>query len=88
VRAAKKLLVAPTIGGGECPGRGWWWRESKDSNTPPSHLQCTKTAKKGQFPALIDLKITKNTDFTSKYLQDTYTPRSFLRNILILIFFT
>jgi hypothetical protein len=43
---AQKLLGLPTIARGECPGRGWWWRESQESNTPPSHPECTKTAKK------------------------------------------
>jgi hypothetical protein len=26
-----ELLSAPTIGGGECPGRGCWWWESNES---------------------------------------------------------
>ncbi len=34
MRAAQKLLGALTIGVGECPVRGWWWRESKESNSP------------------------------------------------------
>ncbi len=63
MRAAQKLLDTPTIGVGEHLGRGWWWRESKELNTPPSCLECTKTAKNGWFPALIDLEIAKDAVF-------------------------
>jgi hypothetical protein len=31
---------------GECPGRGWWWRELKEENKPSFQLKCTKTAPK------------------------------------------
>ncbi len=37
VRVAQKLLDAPAIGRGECPGRGWCWRGTKKSNMPPCH---------------------------------------------------
>jgi hypothetical protein len=38
VRAAQELIGVPTIGRGECPARGWWWRESKKSNKPSKTL--------------------------------------------------
>jgi hypothetical protein len=51
----------PTIGGGrECPARGWCWRESKESNKPHKPPGIYEN---GQFPALIDLKITKKAIF-------------------------
>ncbi len=31
---------------GECPGRGWWWRELKQANKPPCWLKHTKMAPK------------------------------------------
>jgi hypothetical protein len=74
VRAAQKLLATPTIGGGECLGRGWWWwRKSKELNTPPSCPECMKTAKNGWFPALIDLKIAKDAVFYLKVLNKIYS---------------
>jgi hypothetical protein len=67
---------------GECPGKGWWWRELKEANKPPCWTKYTKTApKKRNFPALFGLKIIKNGIFCSKYLI-SYTPKTFLRKIL------
>jgi hypothetical protein len=64
-------------GGRECPGRGWWWKESKESNTPPRLLECRKTAKNRRFSALIDLKIAKNATFYSKVLNKIYSQDVF-----------
>jgi hypothetical protein len=55
------------------PGRGWWWRETKESNTPPSGPECTKVAKNGQFPAPLDLKIAKYAIFYLKVVNKTYS---------------
>jgi hypothetical protein len=56
MRAAQKLLCAPTIGRG-VPEQGVVVGESKESNMPSNRPECTKTAKNDQFPTLIDLKI-------------------------------
>jgi hypothetical protein len=67
----------PTIGGGESPGRKWWWRELKESYEHPPHLEYTKKgAKNRQFPT-IDFKIAENAVFYSKvcnkiYFQDVF----------------
>jgi hypothetical protein len=60
MKAAQELLGVQTIGGGECPARGWWWRESEKSNKPSKlpgmyengaktagllHLMTSKTSK-------------------------------------------
>jgi hypothetical protein len=45
---------------GECPGRGWWWRELKEAN---------KGTKNVMFYALIDLKIAKNAILYLKVLR-------------------
>ncbi len=37
---------------GECPGRGRWWRESKESNMPQFRPECKKMAKNSQFCTL------------------------------------
>jgi hypothetical protein len=42
---------------GGCLGRGWWWRESKESKESPNRPECIKMAKNWQFSALIDLKL-------------------------------
>jgi hypothetical protein len=84
VRAAQKLLGAMTIGKGECPGRGWWWRESKESNTPKIYENGEKTS---GFPHFLAYKSLKTPFFAQKYLT-RYTPlRCFLRNTSILTFF-
>jgi hypothetical protein len=52
------------------PGRGWWWRGVKGvkkAPTPPGI--CKNSSKKGRFPTLIDLKITKNAVFYSKLIR-------------------
>jgi hypothetical protein len=72
VRAAQKLLGVPNIGGGECPSRRWRWREFKESNKPPPAKKIQNSAKNGQFPALIDLKIAENTVFYSEILKKIY----------------
>jgi hypothetical protein len=61
----------------ECPGRGWRWRESKKSNKPPSHPECTKMAKNRLFPIRIDLKITENAVFYLKVLNKIYFRDAF-----------
>jgi hypothetical protein len=71
---------------GGVPGQRWWWRESKESNAPPSHPECKKTAKNGLFPTLIDLKIAQNAVFYSKILNDILLRR-FLRKTSILTIF-
>jgi hypothetical protein len=76
VRAAK-LLDAPTIVGG-CPGRGWWWRELKESNKPSTPPVIYKNGtKNGQFPALLDIKIAKRPVFYSKVLNKIYFQNVF-----------
>jgi hypothetical protein len=74
MKTAHKLLGATTIGGGggECPGRGWRWRELKEANKPLSQPKYTKMAKNKQFPALFGLKFGKNTTFHSKVLYTIY----------------
>ncbi len=60
---------------GEFPSWGWWWRESKESNTPPCCPECTKTAKNGWFRALLANKSTKTTtSYTCLKFLKSYTP--------------
>jgi hypothetical protein len=68
MRAAQKLLGAPTIngGGGGCPDRGWWWRKLKKANKPPSHMERKNGTENGHFRALIELKIAENAVFLLK----------------------
>ncbi len=77
MKAAQKLLCAPTIGGGEVPREGVVVVEGfKGVKKPPSRPEYTKTAPKtGAFAALIDLKSLK-TFFYSKYLT-RYTSKMF-----------
>jgi hypothetical protein len=62
---------------GECRGRGWWWRVSKESKTPQCHPECMKIAKNRRFRALFSLKIAKNPVFLSKVLNKIYSPDVF-----------
>jgi hypothetical protein len=62
---------------GECPSRKWWWRELKESNKPPPHLELQKKAPKtGSFPQLT-LKSVKTPFFTQKYIIK-YTSKMFI----------
>jgi hypothetical protein len=59
VRAAQKLLGAPTMAG-ECPAKGWWWRESKKSNKPfKSPRMYENSAKTAGLPHVMTLKTLK-----------------------------
>jgi hypothetical protein len=49
VRAAQKLLGAPTISREECSGRGWWWREIKEENKPSSRAKMHKNSAKNRW---------------------------------------
>jgi hypothetical protein len=62
---------------GECPGRGWWWREPTESNKPPWNVQ--KLCQNVRFPSLLDLKIAENANFYLKVLNKNILPRLFLR---------
>ncbi len=84
MRVAHKLVGVPTIGGGECPGRGWWWRESKESNTPPCRPECMKTTKKLTVSRTFWLLNHWNSVFRSKVLNKIYSRDGFLRNTIIL----
>jgi hypothetical protein len=54
MKGAQKWLGAQTIGWVEYPGKGWWWRELKESNKPPCCPEYTKTAPKiGGFQHLL-----------------------------------
>jgi hypothetical protein len=83
VKAAQKLLGAPTIGGVSAWSGGCWWRELKVANQPE---EITKNrAKNGQFPTLSVLKLLKTPFFSQKYLiRYSRLPRYFLRNTLTL----
>jgi hypothetical protein len=57
VGVAQEFLGAPTIGRGECPGKGWWWRESKESNKPPKLPGMNRnSAKTAGFPHFLTYK--------------------------------
>jgi hypothetical protein len=72
MRAAQKLLGAPTIGGG-VPR----WRESKESNGLLCRLECTKTAKKqAVLRAFWPINRPKH-----RYLT-RYTPKTFLEEYI------
>ncbi len=78
MRAAQKLLGAPTIGGG-APGQGVvveGVKGVKQVSMPPRIYK--NSTKNEQFPALVDRKITENAVFTQKFLI-RYTPKTFLR---------
>ncbi len=68
-RAAQKLRDALAIGGGgECPGRGWWWRVLKEANKPPCRPKYTKKAlKTGGFPHSLAKKLPKTPFFAQNY---------------------
>jgi hypothetical protein len=76
VRVANKLLGVPDYWWGECPATGWWWRESKKSNTKPPGMY-----ENGRFPALLDKKSPKTLFFTSKYLTK-YTSKTFFEEYI------
>jgi hypothetical protein len=68
-KVAQILLGAPTMGKGECPGRGLWWRELKEANKSPSRLKYTKMASKiAGFPHFLALKSPKAPFFAPKCL--------------------
>ncbi len=68
MKAAQKLLGVPTIGGGECPGRGWWWRELKETNKPPCWSKYTKAGQKRAVSrTFLAKKSPKRSFFTQKY---------------------
>jgi hypothetical protein len=73
VRVARKLLGAPFLGGGECPGKGWWWRESKESNMPPRMYE--NSEKTDGFLHFLAYKLPKTLFFAQKYLA-RYTPET------------
>jgi hypothetical protein len=78
VKAAPKLLGALTIGGGSARSRGWWWRELKEANKPPSWPKYTKTGlKTGGFLHFCP----KNAVFHLQVLNKIYvcTPKMFFR---------
>ncbi len=81
MRAAQKLLGAPTIDGGSAQAGG---REgvSKESNTPPCRPECTKHQKTGGLTHFLAHKSLKMPFYAQKYLT-RYTPETFLRNTLI-----
>jgi hypothetical protein len=62
---------------GECPGRGWCWRESKESNKRPC---CPKYIQKclitGCFPHYFAYRLPKALFFAQKYLT-RYTLETF-----------
>jgi hypothetical protein len=53
---------------GGCPGRGQWWRELKEANMPPCHLNVQKWQKIGGFSHFLAYKSPKMLFFTKKYL--------------------
>jgi hypothetical protein len=79
VEAAQKLLGVLTIGGGECPGMGWWWRKLKPANKPQCQLKYTKMVlKTGAFPHYLASKSPKMLFLAQKYL-GRYSPKMLLR---------
>jgi hypothetical protein len=82
MRVAQKLLCAPTFGRGSARAVGCWWRESKESKTPPCHQECTKTAKKtGGLEHFLAYKWSKTPLFTQKYLT-RYSPKTFFEEYI------
>jgi hypothetical protein len=74
--SAQKLLGAPNIGGSSARAGG---DDGGSQRSPmrPSCPECTKTAKNGRFPALIDLKIAKKAMFYLKELNKIYSQDVF-----------
>jgi hypothetical protein len=60
------------LGGGECPGKGWWWRELKESKKPSRPRIYKNNTKNRWFCAFIDLKIAENAVFYLKILNKIY----------------
>ncbi len=71
MRAAQELLDAPTIGGG-VPGQGVV-EEVKGVNYASQNVQ--KWCQNDPFPALIDLKDAKNTNFFSFKVLNKICPQ-------------
>jgi hypothetical protein len=64
---------------GECPSRGWWWRELKEANKPPCRPKYTKKQhQKLAVTTLFGLKIAEYTVFRSKVLNKIYSQDAFL----------
>ncbi len=80
MKAAQKLLGVLTIGRGSAWAGGWWLRELKEANKPPSQPKYTKMAPK--TGGLIDLKIAENVVFAQKYLRRYILLRCFLRKLI------
>ncbi len=54
---------------GECPARGWWWRDSQKSNKPSKPPEMHKNIfKNGGFTHFLAYKSLKTPFFTQKYL--------------------
>ncbi len=71
---SSKIVECTDYWQGECSGRGWWWRESKESNMPPCRPECTKTSKKtGSFAHVLAYKSLKMLFLAQSYLT-RYTP--------------
>jgi hypothetical protein len=85
-RLTQKLCGVPTIGRGSAWPVGGSGGSQRSHISLPSRPECTKWRQNSLFPALIDLKNAKNAIFTLKFLTK-YTPKTFLRNTLILNFF-
>jgi hypothetical protein len=85
VRAAQKLLGAPTIGGGSAQA-GAVVEGVKGDKYAPCRPKCTKPAKNRLFLHFLAYKLLKMPFFPQKYLT-RYTPETFLSNTLILNFF-
>jgi hypothetical protein len=66
MKAALKLLGAPTIGVGGCPGRGCWWSELKEANPQPAKNH-KPAPKMGGFPHCLTYKSLKTKFFAQKY---------------------
>jgi hypothetical protein len=75
VKAAQKLLGAPTIVGGSAQaGGGGGGRRQLSPEPAENHTNGTKN---GWFPALFGLKITKNALFGSKVLCKIHSQHVF-----------
>jgi hypothetical protein len=64
MRVAQELLGAPTIGGGSAQVGGGVGGSQRSQINPQASKNVRKWHQNGRFPALIDLKITKNALFT------------------------
>jgi hypothetical protein len=75
---APVLLGVPTIGGGIAWPGGGSGGSHRSQISIPSRPECMKTAQNGCFPALTDLKNTKNAVFLiEKYLNKIYSQDTF-----------